>query len=173
MDTNLVLQTLALGMEPGRPESRPSSDVVPGDLVFMHRESVLVWEFLGQNLRLVWAWWAPWFLRTQHPSTETKRLVFISEERHYLPAACWTEISTMGHKIFQQITWVWGNLVKALYHLVTSMPWEMWALRHKHPLCFLSLLCCSFGTAKVQPPWDSWGKEGQDRVGEIRRGKNA
>lgn len=102
MDTHLVLQTLASGMEPGRPESRPSSDVLPGALLLRHWECVFVWEFLGQNLRSAWAWWAPWFQRTQHPSTETKLLVFISEERHYLPAACWTEIGTMGHKSFSR-----------------------------------------------------------------------
>lgn len=102
MDNNLVLQTLALGMESERPESRPSSDVVPGALLLRHWLYVLVWEFLEQNLRLVWAWWAPWFLRTQRASTETKLLVFISEERLYLPAACWTEISTMGHRSFSK-----------------------------------------------------------------------
>lgn len=47
-----------------------------------------------------------------------------------------------------------------------SMPWEMWALRHKNPLCFLSILCCSFGNAKVQPLWDSWGSRPSTQWGK-------
>lgn len=84
MDNNLILQTLALGMEPGSPESRAFSDVVPDSHALRVCPCVRAsWAKSEISLGLM----SSLISKNTRPSTETKLLVFISKERHYLPAA--------------------------------------------------------------------------------------
>lgn len=86
-------------MEPGRPESRAISDVVPDTHASRVWPCVRVsWAKSEISLGLM----SSLISKNRTPSTETKLLVFVSKERHYLSAAFWTEITTKGHKSFSK-----------------------------------------------------------------------